>query len=83
MVVQNASQMSVSVGEESLSIQTNTEGNNLVATWSVNEARIKAGKPFNVFVKSESESFPVELEIPTSTKDGYTFVMIAKVLTGH
>lgn len=83
MTVVNASGMSVSPVNESLSIQTLTDGHHLIATWTVDEARIKDGRSFNLIVKSEAESFPVELIIPPSTKDGYTFVMIAKILSGH
>ena len=83
MIVKNAVGMSVQGDNETLSIRTQIDGNNLIASWSVDEARIKVGRPFKLTVKSETESFPVELLIPNSTKNGYTFVMIAKILTGH
>ena len=83
MTVANASGMSVSAVNESLLIQTHADENHLIASWSVDDARIKEGKPFKLTIKSQTESFPVELIIPPSTKNGYTFVMIAKILSGH
>lgn len=83
MTVANASGMSVYAANESLSIRTHADENYLIATWSVDEARIKDGKSFKLIINSATESYPVELIIPSSTKKGHTFVMMAKIVSGH